>query len=77
MNKMFCGFEFIIAYIDDLLVTTQGDCSNHLNKLEQVLQNIKDNRLKCNIEKSFFRKTQMEYLGFWVTRNGIHPVKKK
>ena len=26
---------------------------------------------------SFFRQTKMEYLGFWVTRNGIRPIKKK
>ena len=37
----------------------------------------KDNRLKCNIEKQFFGKTQMEYLGFWVTQKGIRPVNKK
>ena len=51
MNKMFRGFEFIRAYIDDLLIITQGDYSYHLNKLKRVLQNIKDNRFKLNIEK--------------------------
>ena len=39
-------------------------------------KNLKDNGLKYNTEKSFFGKNQMEYLGFWVTRNGIRPVKK-
>ena len=45
--------------------------------MELTLQNLKDNRIKCNIEKLFFGKTKMEYLGFWVTRNGIRPIKKK
>ena len=30
MNKIFHGFEFIRAYIDDLLVITKGDFSDHL-----------------------------------------------
>ena len=29
MNKMFPGFEFIRAYINDLLIITKGDRSNH------------------------------------------------
>ena len=51
MNKMFRGIEFIRAYIDDLLIITQGDYSYHLNKLKLFLQNIKENRFKLNIEK--------------------------
>ena len=33
--------------------------------------------MKCDIKKSFFGKTEMEYLGFWVTRNGVKTVNKK
>ena len=76
MNEMFCGFKFIRAYIDDLLIITKVHWYYHLNKLERVLQNLKYNELKCNIEKSFFGQTQIEYLGFWVTCNGILQVEK-
>ena len=38
VSKMFCGFECIRAYIDDLIITTKGDLSNHLNILELVLK---------------------------------------
>ena len=34
MNKMFHGFEFIRAYIDNLLIITKGDWSYHLEKSE-------------------------------------------
>ena len=37
MNKMFRGFEFIRVYIDDLLIMTKGDWSNHLDKMELTL----------------------------------------
>ena len=29
------------------------------------------NVLKCNIEKFFFRQTEMEYICFWVTCDGV------
>ena len=77
MNKMFRGFDFIWAYIDDLLIITKGDWSDYFQKLEQTLQKVKDNGLKCNIKKSSFGKTDMEYLGFWVNRTGIQPINKK
>ena len=77
MNEIFRGFEFIRAYIDDLLIITKGDWSNHLEKLELTLQKLKDNRLKCNIKKSFSGQTEVEYLCFWVTRTGIQPTNKK
>ena len=33
MNEIFCGTEFIRAYIDDLLIISKGDWSDQLNKL--------------------------------------------
>ena len=77
MNKIFRGFEFIQAYIDKLLIITKGGWYNHLVKLEWTLQRLKDNGIKCNIEKSSFGQTDMEYLGFWVTRIGIRPINKE
>ena len=40
-NEMFRGFEFIQVYIDNLSITTNGYWSNHLEKLELILQNLK------------------------------------
>ena len=77
MNEMFRGFGFIWAYIDDLLIITKCDWSNHLDKLKLTLQNRKYNWLKCNIKTLSFGKTEMEYLGFWVTRTGIRLINKK
>ena len=37
---------------------------------------MKSKGLKYNIENSFFGHTKMEYLGFWVTHNGIKPINK-
>ena len=71
MNEMFIEIEFSRAYIDDLLVNTKFDWSDHLDNLELVIKNIRANGLKYNIEKSYFGQTEMEYLGLWVNRTGI------
>ena len=34
MNDLFHVFEFISAYIDDLLIFTKGDWPDHMKKLE-------------------------------------------
>ena len=33
MSEILRGFEFVRAYIDDLLIITKGDWSDHLGKL--------------------------------------------
>ena len=77
MNEMFCVFELIWAYIDDLLIIIRGDFSDHLEKLKLILEKLKDNRLKCNVEKLLFGQIEMEYLVFLVTRTGNRPINKK
>ena len=61
MNDLFCGFEFIREYIDNILILTQGDWTDHLHKLELILNKLKGKGDKYNIEHSFFRQTEMEY----------------
>ena len=53
------------------------DWTYYVQKLESTLSKIKEKGLKHNIEKSFFRQTEMEYLGFWVTQDGVKPTDKK
>ena len=33
--------------------------------------------MKINVEKSFFGCSELEYLGYWITRDGIQPLPKK
>ena len=77
MNDLFQGFEFICAYIYDLLILTKGYWTHHVHKLELTLNKLKESGLKCSIKSYFFRKTEMEYLGFGVTHDGVKPINKK
>jgi len=77
MSELMAGLEFVRVYIDDLLVITKGDWQDHLQKLSQVFDRLSEVGLKVNIKKSFFGQTEVEYLGYMITRNGIKPISKK
>ena len=38
---------------------------------------MKEKSTKCNIEKSLFGNTVIEYIGLWVTHYGVKPIDKK
>ena len=77
MSELMQGLEFARAYIDDLLVLTTGDFFEHLENLEEVLSRLSECGLKVNAVKSFFGRTELEYLGYWITQNGVKPLSKK
>jgi hypothetical protein len=49
----------------------------HLQRLELVFSQLSLVGLKVNANKSPFSVSESEYLGYWITRNGIRPVPKK
>ncbi len=77
MSDLMEGLEFVRTYIDDLLCITKGSFQDHLNKLELVLNRLQKAGLKVNATKSFFAAEELEYLGYWINRNGIQPLPKK
>ena len=77
MAELMEEYEFVCTYIDDLLILSNGSYEDHLEKLEQVLGKLKVTGLKINIHKSAFCRQECEYLGYWITHNGIKPLEKK
>ena len=77
MSTLMQDLEYVRAYIDDLLVITKGSFEDHLAKLDKVLVKLRKAGLKVNAKKSFFAKNELEYLGYWITQNGIQPTTKK
>jgi hypothetical protein len=63
--------------IDILLVITTGSFTKHLDNLKEVLSRLNESGLKVNASKSFFGRTELEYLGYWITQNGVKPLSKK
>ena len=77
MSTLFADLEFVRAYIDDLLVITKGTWEDHLKRLDEVLKRLQQAGLKVNAKKSFFGQSEIEYLGYWISREGIQPLPKK
>jgi transposase InsO family protein len=85
MSGLMAGLEFVRTYIDDILIITNSLANDseeytfekHLEQIEKVFERLQDAGLKVNAKKSFFGRHELEYLGYWVTRNGIQPIPKK
>jgi hypothetical protein len=77
MSDLMQGLEFTPAYIDNLLILSTGSFSQHLEHLDKVFSRLNECGLKINAAKSFFARTQLEYLGYWLTRDGVMPLNKK
>ena len=77
MSELMAGLEFARAYLDDLLIISKGDFEEHLEQLEAALTRLSEAGLKINASKSSLCRTELEYLGYWITRKGIRPVTKK
>ena len=77
MGNLMHDLEYVRTYIDDLACITTGDFNDHLEKLGEVLKRLRNAGLKVNIRKSFFCKSEVEYLGYIITRKGVKPDPKK
>ena len=49
MNDLFHGFEFICAYIYDLLILTKRYCTDHIHNLEITFNKLKGGVLKFDV----------------------------
>jgi hypothetical protein len=64
-------------YLDDMLILTNIRFKDHLLKLEMVLARLSTAGRRVNISKSKFSSEQLEYLQYWITRQGIQPIRNK
>ena len=77
MSGLMEDLEYVRAYIDDFLIITNGTFNDHMEHLSSVFVKLQNAGLKVNIKKLFFAKGELEYLGYWITRDGIQPTTKK
>jgi hypothetical protein len=77
MSKLVQDMEYVKTYLDDLLILTNSSFKDHLNKLEMVLARLSTAGMRVNISKSKFFAEKIEYLGYWITRQSIQPIRNK
>ena len=76
MSTLLEKLEFARIYIDNLLCMTYSCYYNHLDKLKIILDRLIKVGLKVNAEKSTFCTKEIEYLVYWVIKQGVKPLPK-
>jgi hypothetical protein len=69
--------DFIQAYLDDILIITKGSYKDHIQKVAEVLKHLQAAGLQVNLPKSKIAIQELEYLGYWLTPQGIRPMSNK
>ena len=77
MGELMADLEYARAYLDDLLILSNSSFDDHLDKVEEVLIRLQKAGLKVNIHKSHLLQTEVQYLGYYITREGIRPLNAK
>ncbi|GBG93449.1 hypothetical protein CBR_g70545 [Chara braunii] len=68
--------RFVLVYLDDILVYSRT-LEDHLGHLRRVLETLRRAKSKANRDKCEFVWQEPEYLGHFVTPEGISPLSDK
>ena len=77
MSDLMAPLEFVRTYLDDVLTIISSTFADHLEKLEQALKTIDEAGLRVNVSKSHVCTSELEYLGYVLTQDGIKPQNQK
>ena len=69
-------YKYALTYIDDVLVYSKS-FEDHLVHLEEVFKRFQEANLKLKPSKCYFAKTELDFLGHVVSRNGVRPNENK
>ena len=78
MNSIFLPTlrKFVLVFFDDILIYSKNH-EEHVQHLHTVFQLLSDHGLHINTKKCVFRQPKIEYLGHWVSGEGVAADKGK
>ncbi|KAG1136414.1 hypothetical protein G6F37_011734 [Rhizopus arrhizus] len=79
MNNILSEYidKFVMVYLDDILIFTDGDEALHKKHVRLVLKKIDEAKLIINTKKCLFNRKELNFLGFNISAKGILPAAKK
>lgn len=72
MDELLYGCEGCLAFIDDILIYGRSK-KEHDERLNKVLSKLIENNIQMNNKKCLFGVSQLEFLGFTLTSEGVKP----
>ena len=75
MNKVLDGPDFAMTYLDDIIIFSSIELE-HLEHLEEALCRLRKADLKMKCSKCDFFKSEIHYLGHFISAEGIRPLPK-
>ncbi|KAH9247294.1 hypothetical protein BASA81_015094 [Batrachochytrium salamandrivorans] len=72
MNALFRDVvgKHVLVYLDDIVIYSDT-MDEHVKQVQSVLGVLRDNGLYCKAEKCHFYQTEIKYLGYIISSNGI------
>ncbi|KHJ44154.1 reverse transcriptase [Trichuris suis] len=76
MDTCMAGLEGVKAYLDDVLITGRSE-EEHWKRVEDVLARLSEVGVRLRRDKCIFGVKEVEYLGFRIDSQGVHPTAEK
>ena len=77
MMRLLGDLDYVHVYMDDILLTSSKSFNDHISKLKEILRRLEKAGFRANVRKCTFAADKVEYLGYEISRKGIHPQPKK
>ena len=73
ISEVMMGLQNIFVFFDDILVATVTE-EEHLDAIRQLFNRLRHYGLQINIDKCEFGVSEIDFLGYRVTAEGISPL---
>ena len=68
--------KFVIVYLDDILIYSKG-VEEHEKHVKMVLELLRKHKLYCEYSKCKFHQSEIDYLGYVISPNGLAMSQEK
>ncbi|XP_063629969.1 uncharacterized protein LOC134801359 [Cydia splendana] len=76
MDELLRGFDFAYGYLDDILISSSSEIE-HKEHLSQLFRRLQDYGVLINTSKCVFGQSEVTFLGYRVSAQGISPLESK
>ena len=76
VNQVLEGISFAFGYLDDILIYSP-DMERHLEHVLVLFERLRAANLKLTKRKCSFMKAHMQYLGHYISGQGLEPIPEK